>query len=383
MEENIDNTCPVCGVPSHVKDIQTNRQLSTAASLCKQLDKLLIARKSPVKGGATLSLESNHLWYLSLSYLLYFISTGHQTNEDDFSKTESKTDHPTPAAIKAKDVFEFPEGSPEAVAGRTRKASKIAKKQKFLAKSNTDWRVGEDVAGSVCGSCQRGSKSKAVKFTEGQQPLEMPAMLAEDDGDAAESTTQNDDEVRGDGSMKDKCSKKRGKAKGRKLAKNSEENGTEPCGDENAEAKKTKKDSVPSSDIVVDETGSACAKRRVKAKRSKKHVRKSTEPTPESVPCDAADSNGQPWPSPESSTAMPLDQPKKAANKTRRKSYPPQSSKVTTPVNPASWVNTSLSASISSSPATAKRNAKGETPLQVAVIKVIISHSAAALSSSF
>ena len=37
------NTCPVCGVPSYVKDVQRNRQLDTAATLCQQLANLLTA----------------------------------------------------------------------------------------------------------------------------------------------------------------------------------------------------------------------------------------------------------------------------------------------------------------------------------------------------
>ena len=40
-ENVVDKDCPVCNIPSHVKDIQTNRQLKTTVSLCKQLSRLL------------------------------------------------------------------------------------------------------------------------------------------------------------------------------------------------------------------------------------------------------------------------------------------------------------------------------------------------------
>ena len=39
--ENVDGSCPECGIPTHVKDIVTNRQLKNTVSLCKQLTKLL------------------------------------------------------------------------------------------------------------------------------------------------------------------------------------------------------------------------------------------------------------------------------------------------------------------------------------------------------
>ena len=39
--------CPVCRMPSHVKDIQTNRQLSTAVSLVGRLSRLLYCQDIP------------------------------------------------------------------------------------------------------------------------------------------------------------------------------------------------------------------------------------------------------------------------------------------------------------------------------------------------
>ena len=45
MEEYlVGESCPRCNVPSHAKDVMTNRQLSTAVSLVKQLDTLLAGK---------------------------------------------------------------------------------------------------------------------------------------------------------------------------------------------------------------------------------------------------------------------------------------------------------------------------------------------------
>ena len=34
--------CPVCDLPSHAKDVQTDRQLATAASLCQKLNHMIL-----------------------------------------------------------------------------------------------------------------------------------------------------------------------------------------------------------------------------------------------------------------------------------------------------------------------------------------------------
>ena len=42
MEDKLlGEMCPVCGVPSHAKEMQPNKQLATAVLLCRQLERLL------------------------------------------------------------------------------------------------------------------------------------------------------------------------------------------------------------------------------------------------------------------------------------------------------------------------------------------------------
>ena len=41
VSSNKGSAGPLCGVPSHVKDAQVNRQLHDAANLCRKLTKLL------------------------------------------------------------------------------------------------------------------------------------------------------------------------------------------------------------------------------------------------------------------------------------------------------------------------------------------------------
>ena len=42
IESNLPSVCPTCHIPSHVHDIQSNRQLSSAVQLCQELKRLLL-----------------------------------------------------------------------------------------------------------------------------------------------------------------------------------------------------------------------------------------------------------------------------------------------------------------------------------------------------
>ena len=41
MNDISGTQCPVCHIPSHVRDLQSNRQLTVAVSLCQRLSQLL------------------------------------------------------------------------------------------------------------------------------------------------------------------------------------------------------------------------------------------------------------------------------------------------------------------------------------------------------
>ena len=42
----------MCGVPSHVKDVQTDRQLGSAATLCRQLARLVNSNEISASSGS-------------------------------------------------------------------------------------------------------------------------------------------------------------------------------------------------------------------------------------------------------------------------------------------------------------------------------------------
>ena len=55
VEKSIGNTCPECGLPSHVKDVSSSRQLETAVALCQNLSFLLLKDSLNLPGSVVMS----------------------------------------------------------------------------------------------------------------------------------------------------------------------------------------------------------------------------------------------------------------------------------------------------------------------------------------
>ena len=148
-----DNNCPSCGLPFHTKDIQLNRQLATAVSLCYQLDNLLY----PDNGHGQVS-SSNSA-----------DQSTHEAHSVEQQATLSDGDSEAAASLATPaGVFDFTTeasspGAPS-IHRRTRGAIKKEKKREFLAQTNARWAIGDETADvDKCSSCSR-SDSKRVSF---------------------------------------------------------------------------------------------------------------------------------------------------------------------------------------------------------------------------
>lgn len=151
IESVVSGECPTCHIPSHARDIQTNRQVATAVQLCQQLELML---SKPIASVAAMT---------------------HHTEEETIS-TPKPPIQSTDCSVY--DLVTSPTATEGVlpctpVARCTRRTAAISRKRQAVEMSNLLWGIRGGASGghslSKCTSCKKGCH-KGVSFVCGAPP---------------------------------------------------------------------------------------------------------------------------------------------------------------------------------------------------------------------